>query len=474
MLKKWRLSLYTFGAVFLAIFLVGLVVVPTVLNFAQRIYFILQADVNQRQAESMSRFVENRLQRGIEKKEVIREFQATIEGMQTDRGYVCLIDQPDVTYLCHPDLQVRGMDVKPMATFDRDFSGDGGIPWHTLIRQGVTARGILDVGPNMPKEIIYFTSVPGTKWTISSHENTARVNAEISELRSTLTAGAILLGLLFAIPASAAARQVSRRHERHIEKENELERRVLEAENARKTLELEQARKVQLSMLPESLPKHPLVDLSAHMQTASEVGGDYYDYHLSSNGVLTLAIGDATGHGMQAGMMVTAMKSLFTHLAQEGDMIKVLQHSTRALKRMKFPNLYMAFALCRLRNGSLELVGAGMPPALVYRADDEVVEEITLSGAPLGWLTDFPYEKRNIELAPGDTVVLMSDGFPELFNEAGEMFGYDRAVTVLEEVASQTPDEIIRHFKDTASNWANGRSPDDDETFVVLKVKGAV
>lgn len=474
MLKKWRLSLYTFGAVFLAIFLVGLVVVPTVLNFAQRIYFILQADVNQRQAESMSRFVENRLQQGIEKEGVIREFQAAIEGMQTDRGYVCLIDQLDVTYLCHPDLQVRGMDVKPMATFYRNFSGDGGIPWRTLIQQGVTASGILDIGPNMPKEIIYFTNVPGTKWTISSHENTARVNAEISELRNTLTAGAILLGFLFALPASVAARQVSRRHERHIEKENKLERRVMEAENARKTLELEQARKVQLSMLPESLPKHPLVDLSAHMQTASEVGGDYYDCHLSSDGVLTLAIGDATGHGMQAGMMVTAMKSLFTHLAQEGDLIKVLQHSTRALKRMNFPNLYMAFALCRLRNSSLELVGAGMPPALVYRADDEVVEEITLSGAPLGWLTEFPYEKRNIELAPGDTVVLMSDGFPELFNEAGEMFGYDRAVTTLEEVASQTPDEIIRHFKDTASIWANGRSPDDDETFVVLKFKGAV
>ena len=95
MLKKWRLSLYTFGAVFLAIFLVGLVVVPAVLNFAQRIYFILQADVNQRQAESMSRFVEKRLQEGIEKEGVIREFQATIEGMQTDRGYVCLIDQPE-------------------------------------------------------------------------------------------------------------------------------------------------------------------------------------------------------------------------------------------------------------------------------------------------------------------------------------------------------------------------------------------
>ena len=77
--------------------------------------------------------------------------------------------------------------------------------------------------------------------------------------------------------------------------------------------------------LPESLPKHPLVDLSAHMQTASEVGGDYYDCHLSTDGVLTLVIGDATGHGIQAGMMVTAMKSLFTHLAvlQEGEMIKV-------------------------------------------------------------------------------------------------------------------------------------------------------
>ena len=112
-----------------------------------------------------------------------------------------------------------------------------------------------------------------------------------------------------------------------------------------------------------------------------------------------------------------------------------------------------------------------MPPALVYRAATRQVEQIPLKGMPLGGPGTFPYKKTSVLLSPGDTVMLMSDGFPELFNEADEMLGYERAVEVFEEVAHKSPEEIIELFKAAVSIWMNDRAQNDDVTFVVMKVK---
>ncbi len=76
--------------------------------------------------------------------------------------------------------------------------------------------------------------------------------------------------------------------------------------------ELEEARKLQLSMLPNEIPNHPNLEIAVSMETATEVGGDYYDFAVGSDGTLNIALGDATGHGMQAGTLVTIMKGIFT------------------------------------------------------------------------------------------------------------------------------------------------------------------
>ena len=479
MFKKARISFYTFIAVFGTIFTVGAVVVPLVLNKAQRVYFELQTDVNRRHVRAMKQFVANRLQAGASREAIIEEFQATIAGTQTDRGYLCLIDQHDARYLCHPDQAVLGMEAKPDALFDRDLDGTGENAWQAMLKRGESGGGLLHYGPNMPTEIIYFDAVEGTGWTVSSHENAARINAEIRTFRRILTVGAILFGLLIALPASLAARQVGRQHERQVERQNELKRQLLEVEHLRKTQELEEARQLQLSMLPKTVPEHEVVELATYMKPATEVGGDYYDFDVADDGALTIAIGDATGHGLQASTMVTATKSLFNLLAEEPDLEHVLKKATVALKRMAFPRLYMALALGRLRGLTLELAGAGMPPALIYRAADQSVETAPLKGMPLGSMVDFPYQTTRIDLAPGDTVMLMSDGFPELFNSRQEMLGYDRARTVFEEVAHRRPEEIIAHFVTTALMWTYDEAPadeaayEDDITFIVMKVKGA-
>ena len=101
-----------------------------------------------------------------------------------------------------------------------------------------------------------------------------------------------------------------RKYELDQRKERETKK-FLEIENERKTKELEEAKQLQLSMLPKSLPNLPHLDIAVYMKTATEVGGDYYDFHVHPDGTLTVILGDATGHGMMSGMMVSIMKSLF-------------------------------------------------------------------------------------------------------------------------------------------------------------------
>lgn len=244
-----------------------------------------------------------------------------------------------------------------------------------------------------------------------------------------------------------------------------------QAENDRQTQELERARQVQLSMLPRSIPAHPKVELAAYMQTATEVGGDYYDFCLSPRGTLTFVIGDATGHGVEAGIMVTAMKSLWTAFSAEEDLVGVVQRSSEALRQMRLPKLYMALAYGRLEDDGLSLVGAGMPPALICRAETGDVEEVPLKGAPLGSPGAYAYHGQSIKLRPGDAVVLMSDGFPELRNGKGDFLGYDQVPAIVRETSGRHPQEIIAHLKDQAAAWCKGTALCDDVTFVVLRMK---
>lgn len=246
---------------------------------------------------------------------------------------------------------------------------------------------------------------------------------------------------------------------------------LLETENQRKSAELEKARQLQLSMLPGLIPQLPGVKMEAYMKTAAEVGGDYYDVHLGEDGALTVVTGDATGHGLHAGMMVAAAKSLFATLGDEPDILKLLQQMNRAFKRVNLRGLYMAFQVIRIRDSQLEVCSAGMPPLLIYRAAARSVEEITLKALPLGCVPELPAQKRITTLAPGDTVLMMSDGFPERFNEQGEIFDYQRAKEAFEKIGRLSPEKIIAALAQAGESWAGGQPQNDDETFVVLKVK---
>ncbi len=297
--------------------------------------------------------------------------------------------------------------------------------------------------------------------------------------------GLLLLGIVFGIDRFQRRRLMAKTKERMRIREMELraeaaelqakasdaERRALEAENKRKSEELEEARQLQLSMLPKELPQLPHLDIAVYMQTATEVGGDYYDFHVGLDGTLTVVIGDATGHGMKAGTMVTAAKSLFNSYAPNPDILFSFQEITRCIKQLNMGKMSMCLTMLKIKGGKMQISTAGMPPSFIFREDTKVVEEHLFKAMPLGTMMKFPYEVKDTTLKKGDTILLMSDGLPELQNEKEEMYGYKRIRNGFEDVAEKAPEEIITFLKNEGKAWNNDQDPDDDVTFVVIKVK---
>lgn len=271
---------------------------------------------------------------------------------------------------------------------------------------------------------------------------------------------------LFKIFADRAASELCR-----LGAENKLRERTAELhkEYNRKSAELEEARSIQLNMLPQEFPPCPNYQFSFSMKTASEVGGDYYDYQMSDDNILTFGIGDATGHGLQASVMVTAIKLLFSEHASKTDIVDFLHNASRSISLMEFQKIYMAFAIGRLKDNILELAGAGMPPAYIYRSQSNTLDQVELKGMPLGSKVEYPYERRKTYINPGDLVILMSDGLPELFNRDGEILGYKRVLEMIMRMGHKTPNEIIEDLQKLSLQWLDGHNQDDDMTFFVFK-----
>ena len=112
-----------------------------------------------------------------------------------------------------------------------------------------------------------------------------------------------------------------------------------------------------------------------------------------------------------------------------------------------------------------------MPPALIYRRHSDTIEEVPLKGLPLGSPQNGRYRKKAVPVSAGDVILLMSDGFPELFNGDREMLGYARARSELLQVGRQSPDEILEHFRSVCNEWIGTTARADDVTFVVIRVK---
>ena len=233
--------------------------------------------------------------------------------------------------------------------------------------------------------------------------------------------------------------------------------------------ELEAARRLQLYMLPRDLPRLPRFDVAAVSKTASEVGGDYYDFRTNGDGTLVVAIGDATGHGVAAGAMVTAIKVLFTSLADGHDLSAMLTESDRVLRRMEVP-LQMCLALARLTADGVAYTAAAMPPMLLWRAATRRVEEVGTEALPLGGRLAPMYGERSVALAPGDTLLFATDGLAEMLSPDGTPLGFDGAAEAFRYACGGTAQEVIDALLAKTASWRGGREPMDDMTLVAVRI----
>lgn len=211
------------------------------------------------------------------------------------------------------------------------------------------------------------------------------------------------------------------------------------------------------------------MEIAVRIKTATEVGGDYYDFAVDDDGGLTLAIGDATGHGVKAGIVVATAKSYFNTFATGRGIVELLNIMSKGVKNMNLRMIYMALTLMRYRNDTIEIVGAGMPPCLLYRSGTSEVQTLLSKGMPLGSVIGFPYEVLSEKVFENDTLVLMSDGIMEAFNSKREQLGLEPVIDVIREYGASTPEKLLDELEKLTSRWIKSSELEDDYTVMVLK-----
>ena len=239
------------------------------------------------------------------------------------------------------------------------------------------------------------------------------------------------------------------------------------ADNERRAGELEEAKKIQESMLPKVFPTSKAYDISAGLVTSTEIGGDYYDFFENKNSIYAVC-GDATGHGTSSGMMVSIIKSGLNGLPSLST-DKVLYELNNIVKKIDLGTLKMSLNICEVKNGSITLSSAAMPPIYLYNSKSKKTEEILIRGLPLGGLKNETFDIQKKKFNKGDVLVMLSDGLPEAENDAGELYDYERVMELINKNASKTAEQIKDKMIGEVDIWLDGRVPDDDVSIVVIK-----
>ena len=233
--------------------------------------------------------------------------------------------------------------------------------------------------------------------------------------------------------------------------------------------EVEVARQLQDELLPDADPPWPGYRVAHSYRTANTIGGDYYDFLELDDGRWAIAVGDASGHGIGAGLlMAIASASLRTAAELDPDPAAVLGLLDRTLARTGGRRAFMTlfYAVLDPSDGGLEFACAGHPFPLLRRSSGQL-EELGEGALPLGLGRRKTYATRSSRLDPGDQLVLYSDGLPEACSSDDNAFGFDRlrALVVGGRSARHTHDRILEAIE----RHLGGRSLLDDLTLVVVE-----
>ncbi len=250
---------------------------------------------------------------------------------------------------------------------------------------------------------------------------------------------------------------------------------ALERQNrARTQAELQLGFHIQTGLLPHSIPEFSGISLAGSMTPAKEIGGDYFDFLNLPNGNLGIVIGDVSGKGVPAGMVMT---SLYAFLHAEcryfANTYRTLVHVNADLSNHISETMFasLLFFEWNPRSKALHYTSCGHEHILHFKKAENRLETIRSGGIALGMVADNSkiIREKSLLVKPGDTVLLYTDGVTEASNESREMFGLERLKTFAEKYEALSADEIRLALLDELRNFAHGAAQADDITILVMK-----
>lgn len=241
--------------------------------------------------------------------------------------------------------------------------------------------------------------------------------------------------------------------------------------------ELLMARDLQADLVPATLPETPHWDLAGFNRIANTVGGDLYDFAPLADGRLVVLFGDASGHGMAAGLLMVVTQSSFrTQIESDPSPAAVAAALNRMLCRTgacrtSGPRAFFAGVVMLLApDGTWTAVVAGHPPVLRLSPDGRVVERVGTGAYPFGVRDGSQWPTLEGELGPGETFLFYSDGLPEARSAAGEEFGDARAEAVAARSAA-TPALLVAALSDELRRFLGSEPPEDDVSIAAIRRK---
>jgi serine phosphatase RsbU (regulator of sigma subunit)/predicted ester cyclase len=239
-------------------------------------------------------------------------------------------------------------------------------------------------------------------------------------------------------------------------------------ERERVEQELRVARRIQQASLPKEVPQLEGWQISPYYQPAREVGGDFYDFHLLSEGRLGVLVGDATGKGVPAALVMSTTCGMLRLAAQSSSPGEMLQRVNEALHPNIPSNMFVTcfYAILDPKSGRLVYANAGHDLPYVRRGDE--CEELRARGMPLGLVPGMGYEEKEVVLDAGEGVFFYSDGLVEAHDPKGEMFGFPRLRELIAEHGEESSLEDFLLEK-LYSFVGEGWEQEDDITLLTLR-----
>jgi serine phosphatase RsbU (regulator of sigma subunit) len=247
---------------------------------------------------------------------------------------------------------------------------------------------------------------------------------------------------------------------------------ALREEDVRRELEL--ARSIQMGLLPTAAPILEGYEIAGWNQPADETGGDYYDWQTLADGRVVVSLADVTGHGISSALVAAVCRAYARSLLPLE--LEPLVSRINTLLASDLPgNRFVTMVLAVLEPGSarLQFLSAGHGPILVYNRRADQFRDYPAQGIPLGISATFPFGSPvETTLASGDLAILLTDGFIEWEDPAGEQFGLARIQQVIRAHRELPAHELIAQLHSEVLRFARGTKQSDDLTAVLVKRTG--